>query len=309
MPIIIVLALAVCGIILWLIFKADPVSDAKKAVSAYCNCSEKYYDGTIKADEDFVNSFRPNNFKNRQEARNKLQELRNAVSAISVDCNGKAQANYTEKRNKYLTDAEQLKKFDFTYGSLLGTCNSGNQSKLISLNAEIENKISTIKVPGPDIKKIESDLIGRGIPGWQFTNLSIFEKCEILSNIEAGERLEYRVRLNLTWPPDNLHAETEVIVAYVASENGWDFNSVTMPDTFYKDLIYANSWIRIAVLNNTNINWDNSEKLVWKTSENGNEINTGPDQIGATIPYSRIYWIKSREGHDITVKFTYAALN
>ncbi len=310
MPIIIVLALAVCGIILWLIFKADPVSDAKKAVSAYCNCSEKYYDGTIKADEDFVNSFRPNNFKNRQEARNKLQELRNAVSAISVDCNGKAQANYTEKRNKYLTDAEQLKKFDFTYGSLLGTCNSGNQSKLISLNAEIENKISTINDPEPDIEKIKSDLIGKKIPGWNFDYLGEFQKCEITNTNKTPNRVEYNLTMTMLDQRNGNTYPLAVVITYMQNDQGWYFNNMKMIYIEYKNTAPLNNWLAVTPLQTCTYKIiDNGQRYWVQDGSYGQKYKGGGSDADQYYLRSPQIFLMSREDHPVDLVFRYTPNN
>ena len=305
-----VLGLIVVFIVVYNLFlKANPTADAKKIASSYCDCSTKYTDALNKVNEDFIKSFSSNNFKKRQEARNKLQELQNPINISNNECNNMAQANYTELRNKYITNGEQLEKFDFAFSSQQGACNPGNQSKLSILYSEIEGKIKTIKEQGPGLEKIKGDLIGKEIPGSRFTYLSEFEKCTIIDSIETPDRLEYRVRLNMIWLPQNLHTETEVMIIYLANENGWYFSSVSMPDMFYKNIIPANLWIKISLLNNCTMHWDDNQKLVWKTSETGQEMNTGPDETDIVLPYSNIYWVKSREGHDITVKFKYTPIN
>ncbi len=310
MVIVIVSVIAVCGIVLWLIFKADPESDAKKAASTYCNCSVKYYDGTIKADQDFVSSFSPNHFKNRQEARNKIQELQNAVVALSTDCNGKAQVNYTEKRNKYLADEEQLKKFDFTYNSLLGTCNPGDQSKVISLNAEIENKISTINDPAPGIEKIKSDLIGMKIPGWNFDYLGEFQKCEIINTNKTPNRLEYNLRMTMLDQRNGNTYPLAVIITYVQNDQGWYFNSVKMIYIEYKNTAPLNNWLAVTPLQNCTYKIiDNGQRYWVQDGSYGQKYKGGGSDADQYYLRSPQIFLMSREDHPVDLVFRYTPNN
>ena len=142
------IAIIVFGVYYFFI-KHDPVKDAKNATSAFCDCSTKYNDAMIKANEEFIKSFDSYNFKKRQEARNKLQELQNAVNSENSNCNSVAQQKYSEKRNRYLADKELLEKFDFAFIAQSGSCNPANQGKHSTLSVEVENKISSIKDPPP----------------------------------------------------------------------------------------------------------------------------------------------------------------
>jgi hypothetical protein len=310
MVIIIVSALAVCGIALWFIFKADPESDAKKAAVAYCNCSEKYSDGMVKADEDFMNSFNSNNFKKRQEAKNKLQELQNAVAAISVDCNGKALSNYTEKRNKYLTDANQLKKFDLAYGSLLGTCNPGNQSKLASMNAEIESKISTIKDPEPDIEKIKSDLIGKKIPGWNFDALSEIDQAKISNVAHGSDRVEYTIDLHLIGFRLKEPHDAEIFVTYSQEEDGWQFGQVKEIFYTYTNTAPVNNWLAVTPLQNCTYKIiDNGQQYWVQDGSYGQKYKGGGSDADQYNLRSPQIFLMSREDHPVDLVFRYTPNN
>lgn len=289
----------------------DPEKDAKKAATAYCDCSEKYNDGMIKADEDFISSFGSNNFKKRQDARNKLQELQNPVNTANSECQGKAQTNYTELRNRYLTNQEAIQKFDFAYSAQQGVCNPSNQSKLSSMYSQLDEKIKTIKDPEPDIEKIKTDLIGQKIPGWTFSYLNEFKAAEIMNTTKGTDRLEYQIKFNLIDNGKNSEHDCEVMVVYQQNDNGWYFDNVRMNYITYMNTFYPDRYSRIQPLQNCRWNADNNYRMSWKTSDwaYASEVITGPSEGAKTLPNSNTYYIKSLTGSEIQVKFTYRPSN
>ena len=289
--------------------KNDPVNDAENAAAAFCECSEKYNDAIIKVDEEFVKSFDTYGFKKRQEARNKLQELQNSANRENSICNSVAQQNYNDFRNRYISEQEMLSKFDFAYNSLSETCNPSNQSKLWSIYSEVENKISSIKDPEPDIEKIKTDLIGQKIPGWNFSYLSEYKSAEILNATRGNDRVEYQIKFHLRDEARNTEHDCEVLSVYLQGDQGWYFNNVLMFYLTYDNEIPSDKWIRITPLQNCTFSVTDDQKLSWKTDNWTAEIKTGPDAPNATLPSSKSYLIRSREGHPVTVKFTYRPVN
>ncbi len=290
----------------YLLLRHDPVSDAKKIAATYCDCTTKYNDALVKADEEFVKSFDTYGFKKRQEARNKLQELQNSVNTEYSTCNTAAQQKYNDLRNRYTAEKEMLSKFDFAYNSQSGTCNPSNQSKLTSSYSDVENKINTIKDPTPDIEKIKGDLIGNKIPGWSFDYLGEFQKCEISNTNETPDRLEYNLQMTMLDQRNNNTYPTEVIVTYLMGSDGWVFSKVNFLSISYTFTAPVNDWLHITILQNCNYNRiDNGHKYYVKNPCTGETIEQGPDVSNVGLHCNDIY-LKSREDSpvDIVLKYT-----
>lgn len=286
--------------------KNDPERDAKNAAAILCECMSKQNDDLTKTKEEFANSFTSYNFKKRQEARNKLKELQNPINTVMRECYNKAQAKKNEFRNRYITNEEGLKKFDFAYSAKLDICNpSMSLSSSSSVDAEVESKISIIKDAEPEIEKIKSDLIGQKIPGWNFSYLKEFKSAQILNTTRGNDRLEYQLKFHLRDDAANSEHDCEVMSVYLQGDQGWSFNSISMLSITYDNLIQSDNWTQITPLPNCRWNCSDDYKLVWKTSGYSSEILTGPDAKGVSLPSSSTYLIKSREGHPVTVRFTY----
>lgn len=287
----------------------DPEKDAKKAASAYCKCSEKHNDGMIKANEDFISSFGSNNFKKRQDARNKLQELQSPVNSANSECQAKAQTNYTELRNRYLTNEEKLKKFEFAYNAQQGICNPSNQSKLTSMYSEVETKISTIKDPEPDIEKIKTDLIGQKIPGWNFSYLNEFKSAEVLNTTRGSDRIEYQIKFHLRDEGANSEHDCEVMSVYLQGDQGWYFNDVRMLYITYTNTVKVNEWRSITPLKDCTYKIiDNGQRYWVQDGSYGTKYKGGPDGDQFYLQSSTIF-LMSREDHQIDLLFKYTPNN
>jgi hypothetical protein len=105
------------------ILKPNPVRDAKKAASTYCNCEQNRYNETNKTLENFVNTFETYNFKDFEEANNKYIEIQESINSAS---NNKINAIYDDLRNKYIADNEKLNLFDLTYNAYKRKCDTIN---------------------------------------------------------------------------------------------------------------------------------------------------------------------------------------
>ncbi len=79
----------------------------------------------------------------------------------------------------------------------------------------------------PDENKIKEDLIGKGILGWNFDFLSEFQSIEIENNENMGSYLLQTVDLKLkSGISQNLY-NSEIVVTYKMTNNGWRFLNVT----------------------------------------------------------------------------------
>jgi len=220
------------------------VKNGQIVADEYCNCNIKNNEELIKTNKSFLNSFNANQFKNRQEARNKLQDLLAAVNTSYSNCNSNAENKYNELRNKYNEKYKMLQKFDYAFSSQQSLCNPSNLSQLESLNSEVENKISSIKATEPDTEKIKSDLIGQQISGWRFSYLSEFKSTNILNITRGNDRIEYQIKFNLE-DNNNNEYDCEVITVYIQNNEGWNLNNVSMLNITATRTNLDGKWVRI----------------------------------------------------------------
>jgi hypothetical protein len=294
----------------YLFLRHDPINDAKKVSTAYCDCTTKYNDAMIKADEEFVKSFDTYGFKKRQEARNKLQELQSSVNTEYTTCNSETQQKYNDLRNRYTVEQEMLSKFDFAYNSQSGTCNPSNQSKLTSMNSEIESKISTIKDPTPDIEKIKSDLIGSKIPGWNFDFLSEFQKCEITKTNETPNRLEYNLSMTMLDQRNGNTYPVEAIVTYMQNDQGWYFNGVKLVYIEVKYTAPVNNWQGVVPYQNCNYKIIDKGQRFWvQDGSYGSKYKAGGSDADTFYLRGTEIFLMSREDHPVDLVFIYTPTN
>ncbi|MCB0540604.1 MAG: hypothetical protein KDE33_24015 [Bacteroidetes bacterium] len=286
--------------------KHDPERDGKSVAIAYCDCAEKANAGNIKANEEFLNSFSSYNFKKRQEARNKLEELKNPANTAQIECNNKAQIKYNELRNRYITNEEVQKKFDFAYTAQSGICNPSNQSKLNSMFAEIESKIATIKDPEPDIQKIKSDLIGKKIPGWNFDALSEFENAKISNTTHGSDRVEYTIDLHLVGFRSKDPHDAQILVTYNQGADGWYYGDVKEIFITYINTAPVNNWKRVTPLQNCTYSIiDNGQKFWVQDGSYGSKYKGGGSDGDTYYLRSSQIYIMSREDHPVDLVFKY----
>ncbi|HHT21837.1 MAG TPA: hypothetical protein GXZ87_00785 [Bacteroidales bacterium] len=291
----------------------DPVKDAKKSAVAYCDCSTKYNDAMIKVNEEFVKSFESYDFKKRQEARNKLQELQNSVNTENVTCHSAAQQKYTELRNRYVAEQEMLSKFDFAYNAQSGMCNPSNQSKLSSLYTEVENKITSIKDPLPDIEKIKADLLGHKIMTWNFDALTEFNQASILKTTEGSDLTEYHIKLHLvgyTNPTTDIH-DAEILVTYIQSSDGWYLNDVKPIYYTQNYTAKVNEWTSISFRDFPKVSYtiiDNGQKFWIQDGSYGTKYKGGPGGDQYHLSSNEIY-VMSREDNPVTLVFKFTQTN
>lgn len=218
--------------------KPNPIRDAKNLAAASCDCSTKYNDALIKVDKEFFKDFDDYGFKKREEARTKLQKLKNSAKSKYSKCDDEVSQDILTKITQYNTDKKLLDKFNSALKEQSQLCNPLNQSQLVSLNSEVENKILSIKDPLPNIKKIESDLLGHRIydPNrylwWDFDYLEEIKKFRIIHSFSNNNYAEFRIDLDLVGYNSGTKYKAEILVKYILNGNGWKFQNVNA--TMYK---------------------------------------------------------------------------
>lgn len=283
----------------------DPAKDAKKSAVAYCDCSTKYNDAMIKVNEKFVNSFESYSFKKRQEARSKLQELETSVMAEQSKCSSEAQKKYDELRNRYVAKQQMLLMFDYVYNAQSVTCNPSNQSDLTTWKSKVENKITNIQDPEPDIEKIKSDLIGQQIPGWRFAYLNEFQSGEIINTTRGNDRIEFQIKFHLTDNSANSEHDCEILAVYLQGEKGWYFDNVEMISITYLNTAPVNQWEVVRPLHNCKYSiLDQGHNYRVRDGYWGPKYECGPGKPAFNSTNSEIY-IQSMENRPIDLIFKY----
>ncbi len=103
--------------------------------------------------------------------------------------------------------------------------------------------------------------------------------------------------------------DAQILVVYTQGYDGWYFNAISPIFITYEYSIESDRWTEIKPLQNCRWNVADDQKLSWKTWSWGSEIKSGPDAPNVTLPNSSSYLVKSREGHPVTIKFTYKPIN
>jgi hypothetical protein len=297
-------ALVIVFIAIWLIFIKDyPKRDAKKLATELCECystSEKEIEEAYKS---YLNDFENQNYIKRNDARSNLNTIANPINSKKYECIELVNSKYQILNNKF--DYKDRSKFELTYIESQNNCSNTENPDISSIYSDIEKKIETIKDPEPDISKIKEDLIGQKIPGWNFSYLSEFKDIQIINTTKGNDRIEYKIQLKLFDENKNSEHDCEAIVIYSRGNDGWYFSNVKMNYITYINTIYPDKWTQITPLKNCKWNCEDTYKIIWKTNSYGREIISGPDAKGVSLPNSSSYYVKSREGKEVNVKFTY----
>ncbi len=139
------LALAIFAIYFFFI-KPDPKKDAIKAASSFCKCNEKNNSQIIGLYEKFIEDLKQNKYKSKQDARMKLQALKDSNDIINYNCIIEAEATYKELRSKYLSDPKLLSDFENVFNSnKKDHCIASNENELNTAFTKVENQISLLK--------------------------------------------------------------------------------------------------------------------------------------------------------------------
>jgi hypothetical protein len=298
-------------IFLYSIYFYNPEKDAKKAHENFCECSKQYNIELIKINKDFLEFFGKYKFTRRKDAREKIEKLQNELIFENSKCIKNAEEVFNELRDKYSKNPEAQEKFHLVYSKKDGSCKSIENDEATKIYLEIEKRIGLIIEPEPSIEKIKSDIIGQEILGWKFDYLNEFKSVEIINTTRGDNRIEYKIKFNLIDSNTNKTYESEVLIIYLQNEYGWNFSQISCNYIIYTYNIYPDRYTEIYTLKNCNWNAENNYKLSWKTSnwEYANEIITGPKEGNKTIPFSNVYYIKSLNGQEVKVKFTFSSSN
>lgn len=290
--------------------KADPVKDGKNLAKEYCVCAEELNKNNLTMLLSYNSNFDYKKYKSRLDAKNDLNNLLYPNQIKYNDCTQQTDIRYKQRYADYNAKGGQnISIFEQTYNSLIGGCNTSNNSDVLAFQNKIDEKIKTIIDPEPDIEKIKNDLLGRKIIGWNFDYLNEFEKLSINNKTQSNERIEYDITLTLVDQTKKDKHEAQVYAIYLRNEEGWYMSEIVERYITFNHLISTDNWTQITPYSNAGWSAENLFNLVWKTYDWGEEHHTGPGKPSITLPSSTSYLIKSEEGHPVNVKFTYRPNN
>jgi|GEM_PF-5781951 len=288
-------------------FKPNPIREAKALANNYCKCSDDLNKIKSLSYKSFNDSFQTRKFKSRLEARTALNEKNQVILASYNNCVQEANLQFSKRSADFRSGNKDYLNFQQTYNSIIAACNTRETNEILVLQHDLDQKIKSITEPEPDIDRIKSELIGKTIPGWQFKYLNDFRSAEILNKVTGAERLEFQVKFDLFDNSYKSQHECEVMVVYLQDENGWKFSQVVLNYITFVNTFYPDKFVQISPLQGCTWTADNNFNLAWKTTNDpyAGEMITGPARPPVTMPPSSTYFIKSLEGKEISVKFTY----
>ena len=289
----------------YLFLKANPSKDAKIIASTLCNCGKDSTKNNIDVLKEYLNGFENRHFKSKFEARTSFNSVIIINQSKYDSCSIAASRKYNDSYLKYSKKGgKDFLTFQQTYISSYNKCNTPEANELLNLYQNIEQKIVKIIDPLPDIEKIKGDLIGNQIPGWSFTYLSEFKKCEIVNETKGIDRTEYLVNLKLLGKDDPNPHDAQVNLVYLQNSDGWYLSEVKGIFITYTNPAPLNGWQQVVPLQNCTYYISNDKKFWVKEGNYDQTYKGGPDGEQFNLTSSYIY-IQSRETEPVNLTFTY----
>ena len=163
---------------------SSPEKDGIKAAKKICDCRDDMPEVVIKATESYIKNF---NFKSRVEAREKLNEMQQKVQTDYQDCINNANAYRDELKSKYITNQENVGKFDYAYNAQVNAFvpkPPPSRYEGVDFQSQIESMIKAIIPPKPDfnLERLRKDMIATGVV-YHTTN-GVFTYSYIRNNIQ-----------------------------------------------------------------------------------------------------------------------------
>lgn len=298
-------AIPILIIVFLFVFKDDPESDGKKSAQKFCDCENDKTEESVTRLNEYVNSFNGYNFKRRVDAYEKYEEITKSVEKNFNECQAKAYEINGKFKNIYNYNKTLLTKFNKAYQTQFDNCNAHLQNgKYFIIKNSCDSLLMSIYEPPPEPTRIMNDLIGKSIGSWNFDKLNEFKSFEINSTKTLKNKIELIVLTNLQGVSE-MASEAELVIYYAPSANGWSIDGVRANYRAFLNNIPSDGWLNIKPLKDCKMTWDMSKKIAMKTSQNSNIYLFGPDSSEKEIPSSNEYYIQSREGTSVLVKFKY----
>jgi len=284
----------------------DPVKDAKKAFTEFCDCSSQHNADMIAKNKEFIKTFETSGFKTRKEAVEKIDELQLESHEQNALCYEAAQQQYNKLRKRYIGRTGKLGQFDDAYKAMEGQCIPENGNLWNETYSAVWDLIKTIDEPIPGIEQIKSDLLGKKIPGWSFDALSEFDRAIVTDTARHPEYVECTIDLLLKGDqPDDSH-EARIVLDYGQNVEGWKLNSVKEVYITYTNTAPVNEWKKITPLEGCSYSILDQGNRYWvKDGFGGDKYKGGPDGEAFHLTGGTVY-IMSRENRPVELVFKYS---
>lgn len=201
------------------LFKSDPQGDGQKMADAYCDCAEEKWNDLITSLNQFDLQFDSYNFKTRSDARLFLSIKHDSLNKIWEACLKPAIQKYEEHKTKYISNADELKQYEYAYQTYKKRCeDAGSKMPLINeSDSRVKERIRSIQIPTPGLDEIKHDLVGKILSyhmygwSWKIRKESQISDLQIVDNAESSDYIHYGITFNYNDDSGNqLHVTTNI---------------------------------------------------------------------------------------------------
>ncbi|MFZ1561626.1 MAG: zinc-ribbon domain-containing protein [Saprospiraceae bacterium] len=152
------------GIILYILYylflRHDPTTDGKKISIAACKCTTEYTENRINIYLSFIEKFDNHKFEKRREAQSNLDAQLNPHFELFQKCQSKAQSDFIKLKEIYVTNKDQVEKFEYAAKAQLGLCQNSKQEILEDLESQLQLKLMGLADLEGDINTILAEKYG-----------------------------------------------------------------------------------------------------------------------------------------------------
>lgn len=288
----------------YVFFKNYPDQDGLKAAKDYCTCAQTYANDLEKDYTEFLNVFGKKNYSKRSEAEEAFEQIKSAHDTVWSNCMENSGNQYQELKARYEDNYDKTSKFETAYNEF--ECDNPAEGRKNRLEGRIYEAISSIRDPEPSLAQIKSDLIGRSITGWKFTNESEIKSLDKSLISSSSDYIRYLLTMKLESDKYGKH-DCEAEVTYRMGSSSWYMDGIKMKMITYTNVAKVGQWLGIEPLSNSSYTVTDTGGRFWiKDGSYGRTYRGGPGGEAFRLRSSKIY-IKSRENYPVDLVFRYTA--
>lgn len=242
------LLIGICFFILFnTLYLHSPSHLGKNIASKYNNCENDFNKSILKNYESFLTHFEGYRFSKQQQANTKLDSIFIACSYSKNEVSLKIDKQVADIKVKLKNNNEKYKAFQQAFSDNFKNGNSGEiLEKIDQVKKILQDKISKINDPKPDIERIKMDLIGKQLSSWTFVNISEIQSVTIISSANLDKDLVVFFSTDLKDFRSGKIFFALIKIQYHYTEGQWIFNNIT--EVYYSavpSVNYANGRMSI----------------------------------------------------------------